>query len=81
MSHKSFTNKLCSDHNQRVNDGNMRESPGKDFYLQIMVNPRYILHEKIKSIEKNNLFKFQKNHKISRMKAKGGSSNIVGEQK
>ena len=52
MSNKSFTNKLCSDHNQRVNDGNMRESPGKDFYLQIMVNPRYILYIKhIKSIQ------------------------------
>ena len=30
----------------------MRESPGKDFYLQIMVNPRYILYIKhIKSIQ------------------------------
>ena len=34
-------NYLNTCHNQRVNDGNMRESPGKDFYLQIMVNPRY----------------------------------------
>ena len=40
------------DPNQRVNDGNMRESPGKDFYLQIMVNPRYISYIKhIKSIQ------------------------------
>merc|ERR1712012_194598 len=37
---------------KRVNDGNMRKAPWKDFYLQIMVNPR--------------------------MKAKGGSTNIVG---
>ena len=26
---------------QRVNDGNMRKAPWKDFYLQIMVNPRW----------------------------------------
>ena len=70
---------------QRVNDGNMRKAPWKDFYLQIMVNPRWPFLSCSLSCYFFLLLLFSKTFyrftEISRMKAKGGSTNIVGEQK